>query len=64
MGYLLFWGVIFVVMLIAEIASMQLVSIWFAVGAAGAFVAAMMNVSFAAQLAIFVIVSVLPRHTP
>ena len=59
MGYLLFWGVIFVVMLIAEIASMQLVSIWFAVGAAGAFVAAMMNVSFAAQLAIFVIVSVL-----
>ena len=38
---------------------MQLVSIWFAVGAAGAFVAAMMNVSFAAQLAIFVIVSVL-----
>lgn len=59
MGYLLFWGVIFVVMLIAEIASMQLVSIWFAVGAAGAFVAAMMNVSFAVQLAIFVIVSVL-----
>ena len=59
MGYLLFWGVIFVVMLIAEIASMQLVSIWFAVGAAGAFVAAMMGLSFAAQLAIFVIVSVL-----
>ena len=59
MGYLLFWGVIFVVMLIAEIASMQLVSIWFAVGAAGAFVAAMMGLSFAARLAIFVIVSVL-----
>ena len=59
MGYLLFWGVVFVVMLIAEIASMQLVSIWFAVGAAGAFVAAMMNLPFTAQLAIFVIASVL-----
>lgn len=59
MGYLIFWGVIFVVMLIAEIASMQLVGIWFAVGAAGAFVAAMMNLSFAVQLTVFVIVSLL-----
>lgn len=59
MGYLIFWGVIFVAALIAEIASMQLVSIWFAVGAAGAFVAAMLNLGFAAQLAIFVLVSVI-----
>lgn len=59
MGYLIFWGVIFVAALIAEIASMQLVSIWFAVGAAGAFIAAMLNLGFAAQLAIFVLVSVI-----
>ena len=58
MGYLIFWGVIFVVMLIAEFASMQLVSIWFAAGAAGAFTAAMFHLSFAAQLIIFVLLSV------
>ena len=58
MGYLIFWGAVFVVMLIAEFASMQLVSIWFAAGAAGAFAAAMLNLSFTAQLLIFVILSV------
>ena len=58
MAYLIFWGIIFVVALIAEIASMQLISIWFALGAVGAFIAAMMNCGFAAQLGIFVIISV------
>ncbi|MBR4201868.1 MAG: NfeD family protein [Oscillospiraceae bacterium] len=58
MGYLIFWGVVFVVALIAELASMQLVSIWFAVGAAGAFGAAMVHWGFAAQLLIFVLISV------
>ena len=57
MGYLIFWGAVFVVMLIAEIASMQLVSIWFAVGAAGAFIAAMLNLPFAVQFTVFVVVS-------
>ena len=59
MGNMIFWGAVFVIMLLAEIASMQLVSIWFAVGAAGAFIAAMMNISFAGQLAVFVAVSVI-----
>lgn len=58
MGYLVFWGVIFLVALIAELASMQLVSIWFAVGAAGSFAAAMLGFGFAVQLLIFVLVSV------
>ena len=58
MGYLIFWGVILVAALIAELASMQLVSIWFCVGAAGAFGAAMMHMSFTAQLLIFVLISV------
>ena len=35
MIYLIFWGVIFVVTVIAELATLQLISIWFAVGAAG-----------------------------
>ena len=31
-GYLVFWGILCAVMVIAEFASMQLISIWFAVG--------------------------------
>ena len=58
MRYLIFWGVIFVVTLIAEIASMQLISIWFTVGAIGAFIAAMNGVGFPGQLGIFVAISV------
>lgn len=58
MGYLIFWGVIFVAALVAECVTLQLVTIWFAVGAAGAFIAAMLGLGFAAQLAIFVLVSV------
>ena len=57
MGELIFWGIVFVAALIAELASFQLVSIWFAVGAAGAFAASMMHMGFAAQLGIFAAVS-------
>ncbi|MCQ2416296.1 MAG: NfeD family protein [Oscillospiraceae bacterium] len=58
MGNLIFWGAVFVLGLIAEIMTLQLVTIWFAVGAVGAFIAALMNLSFQWQLAIFVVVSV------
>lgn len=54
---MIFWGVVFVLMVIAECASMQLVSIWFAVGSLGAFFAAMLDLGFTGQLAIFVLVS-------
>ena len=57
MMYLIFWGVVFVISLIAEIASMQLISIWFTVGSVGAFIAAMKGVGFPGQLGIFVIIS-------
>lgn len=57
MMYLIFWGVIFVISLIAEIASMQLISIWFTVGSVGAFIAAMKGVGFPGQLGIFVAIS-------
>lgn len=59
MGNLIFWGIIFVVGLVAEIVTLQLVTIWFAVGAAGAFIAAMAGLGFAGQLAVFVLVSVI-----
>ena len=55
---LLMWGAVFVIAAAAELASMQLVSIWFAVGAIGAFIAAFFGVGFTGQLAIFVAVSV------
>lgn len=58
MVYLIFWGVIFVLTVIAEIMSMQLVSIWFAIGSAGAFCAALAEWGFTAQLALFVLISV------
>ena len=59
MIYLIFWGVIFVVTVIAELATLQLISIWFAVGAAGAFFAAFRGLGFAGQLAVFVLLSFL-----
>lgn len=57
MVYLIFWGVIFVATVIAEAMSMQLVSIWFAFGAAGAFCATLADWGFTAQLTVFVLVS-------
>ena len=58
MGYLIFWGALFVITLVAEIATLQLISVWFSVGAAGAFIAAMSGIGFAGQLGIFVLISV------
>lgn len=59
MGYLIFWGIVFVLALILEMLSMQLTSIWFAVGAAGAFAAAFFGIGIIGQLAIFVLVSLI-----
>ena len=57
--YLIFWGVICVLAVIVEFASMQLVSIWFAFGAAGAFIGTLADLGFTGQLGIFVLVSLL-----
>ena len=59
MIYYLFWGILCAVMIIAELASMQLVSIWFALGAVGAFCMTLAGFGFTAQLAVFVLISVL-----
>ncbi|MBQ5335524.1 MAG: NfeD family protein [Oscillospiraceae bacterium] len=58
-GYLIFWGVIFVLAVAMEVASMQLVSIWFAIGAVGAFIGALADLGFTGQLGVFVLVSLL-----
>ena len=57
-GYLVVWGILCAVMVIAEFASMQLISIWFAVGAVGAFIMAFCDFGFTAQLGVFVLVSI------
>jgi len=56
---LIVWGIVFAVMVVAELLSMQLVSIWFAAGAAAAFVVSFFDVELWVQLIVFVAVSVL-----
>lgn len=57
--YLIVWGAVFAVMVIAELSTMQLVSIWFAAGAAAAFVSALFEQVIWVQLIIFAVVSIL-----
>lgn len=55
----LIWGGLFVLTVVAEIISQQLISIWFAAGALAAFVAACFGASPVIQCVLFVAVSVL-----
>ena len=55
---LILWAVIFIVSVIAELATMQLVSVWFAIGAVAAFIASFF-LPFGLQLAVFAVVSVI-----
>ncbi len=54
---LIFWGIIFGLCVIAELATMQLITIWFAVGALAAFVMTLLEFGFLSQLAVFVLTS-------
>lgn len=58
MGNLILWGAVFAVMVIAELASMQLVSIWFAAGALASFITALCGMGMGMQMVVFVIVSI------
>lgn len=53
------WLALAIVLVIAEAATVQLVSIWFAAGALAAMIPAMIGLDFTAQLAMFALVSVL-----
>ncbi|MGN0612767.1 MAG: NfeD family protein [Porcipelethomonas sp.] len=55
---LIVWGAVFAVMVIAELMTFQLVSIWFAAGAAAAFLSSLAGLDVWAQLVIFAAVSV------
>ena len=54
---LIVWGIIFAAAVIAEIATLQLVTIWFAAGALGAFIAAALGAPVYVQAIVFVVVS-------
>lgn len=53
------WLVLFVVLIILELATTQLICIWFAGGALAAFICALFNLNIAIQAVVFVIVSTL-----
>ena len=51
------WLIVFIVLLMLELMTMGLTTIWFAVGAVVAFIVSLLGGSFEVQLAFFVIVS-------
>ena len=55
--YPILWLIAAIVLALAELASVQLVSIWFALGAVVAMLASLLRISFYAQLVVFVVVS-------
>lgn len=54
---LIIWGVLCVVLFVAEAVSFQLISIWFGVGALAAFFTALFGGGLTAQLIVFILVS-------
>ncbi len=55
----IYWIILFLVLLLIELATVNLVSIWFAVGALGAFATSFFTNSILIQLLIFVVISVI-----
>ncbi len=58
MAYI-YWLIIFVVLIAFEIATLQLVSIWFAVGAVGGLIVSLLGGSLEIQLCVFLALSLL-----
>lgn len=58
-GLPVLWLIIFVVLVLFEIATLGLTTIWFAIGALAAFMASIFNANIYVQLTLFVIVSFL-----
>ncbi|MBR2913327.1 MAG: NfeD family protein [Oscillospiraceae bacterium] len=57
--WMIIWGIIFIGMVILELCTMQLISVWFAAGSLAAFIAAALNVPPLGQAIIFTAASVL-----
>lgn len=57
--HILFWAILTVVLICAEISTVQLIAVWFAAGSLAAFIASFFGISFYWQLIIFIVVSIL-----
>lgn len=57
--YIIGWGVVLALLIVVELMTAQLLTVWFIVGALAALIASLFNVSFGIQLIIFIIVSLL-----
>lgn len=56
--YLIIWGALVIVFILAEALTLGLTSIWFAVGALGGLIAAALNLHWIIQVLAFIVVSV------
>ena len=56
---MLIWFVVFIVMLVIEILTVNLVSIWFAIGALSAMLTAYFTESILIQIVVFILVSII-----
>ncbi len=57
--WMIIWGIIFIVMVILELCTMQLISVWFAAGALAAFIASALHVAPLGQAIVFTAASIL-----
>lgn len=53
------WALLFIFLLIVEIVTVNLVSIWFAIGAMAAYITSLITESFLIQIAVFIVVSII-----
>ena len=56
---LILWAAMTVILIIVEIATIQLVAVWFAAGSFAAFIAALFAAPLWVQLVVFIVVSIL-----
>lgn len=59
MTYIIAWFIAFLVLLFIEIITINLVTIWFAIGALGALITALITDSFVIQVIVFLVVSII-----
>lgn len=56
-GYIILWAALFVVFVVVELFTVQLISVWFAVSSLVTLITAALKIPFWAQLLVFVVVS-------
>lgn len=54
----LFWAIVTIVLVVAEIGTVQLIAIWFGAGSLVAFITSFFGIDFKIQIAVFLLVSI------